>query len=285
MTQLLRAFRGRLAALPQPGSVSLITSEAGVARLTLCNAARRNSLTGPMMASLADAVEDLERRAHANDLWAVVLSGEGGRAFCAGADLSLALEAIDTQADAELMSQLMTDTLNRLRELPLLSVSAVDGPAMGGGAELCTATDWRVFGAGARVQFVQTRMAASTGWGGAARLVSLVGRSEALRLLLHGPPLDASAACALGLCDAVAEPGESAADAAHRLLLGPAREQAGSAASMRAVKASIAGCTAVTVDAARAETDAFGSVWGTGPNRAALEAAAARIRLTGGAHS
>ena len=280
MTQLLRAFRGRLAALSQPGSVSLTTTESGIARLTLCNAARRNSLTGPMMASLAEAVEDLERRAHADDLWAVVLTGEGGRAFCAGADLSLALEAVDTQAEAELMSQLMTSTLNRLRDLPLLSVSAVDGPAMGGGAELCTATDWRVFGDGARVQFVQTRMAASTGWGGAARLASLVGRSEALRLLMHGPLLDAGAARALGLCDAVAEPGESAVDAAERLLLAPAREQAGSAASLRAIKASIAGCTAVAADAARAETDAFASVWGTAPNRAALEAAAARVRRT-----
>lgn len=275
---LLRAFRGRLAVLSQPGSVSLTTTESGIAHLTLCNSARRNSLTGPMMASLADAVEHLEQRAHADDLWAVVLSGEGGRAFCAGADLGLALDAVDTQAEAELMSQLMTSTLNRLRELPLLSVSAVDGPAMGGGAELCTATDWRVFGDGARVQFVQTRMAASTGWGGAARLSSLVGRSEALRLLLHGSPLDAGAARALGLCDAVAEPGESAVEAAQRLLLGPAREQAGSAASLRAVKASIASCTAVSAEAARAETDAFASVWGTAPNRAALEAAAARVR-------
>jgi ethylmalonyl-CoA/methylmalonyl-CoA decarboxylase len=274
----LAAFARRLGGLPQPGTVSLTVAD-GVARLTLRNARSRNSLTGPMMAQFADAVHSLE----ASDAWAVVLAGDGGH-FCAGADLNLALEHLTTGDDARLMSELMTSTLGRLRALPILSIAAIDGNAVGGGAELATATDWRVFAADAHLQFVQTRMGASTGWGGSARLAEIVGRrATALKLLLHQPRLDAHAAMDVGLADAVAPAGESATDAAERLLLS-ARERAASPGAIRAVKAAVASATPVDDAAVAAETSAFATTWGAPPNRHALAAAAAAIaRKRGGA--
>lgn len=77
----LAAFSRRLASLPQPGSVHLSFNATGVAYLTLQNAGRRNALTGPMMAALADRVDELEQACPST--WALILSGEGGH-FCAG---------------------------------------------------------------------------------------------------------------------------------------------------------------------------------------------------------
>ena len=270
----LAAFTKHLASLPQPGSVALSFNANGIARLTLQNAPRRNSLTGPMMAQLAEKVDALTA---ADETWAVVLSGEGGH-FCAGADLGLALEHVTTNEDGLLMSSLMTSVLLRLRALPMISIAAVDGNAIGGGAELCTATDWRVFAEGGAAQFVQTRMGASTGWGGAARLAEVVhSRAAALRILLHQPRLDARAAETCGLADAVGGAGESASDAADRLLLTPAREKAASAEALRAIKMAVAAATPVGDEAADEETRAFGRTWGGAANREALTRAAEAI--------
>ena len=270
----LSAFAHRLAALPQPGSVALNIASNGIARLTLQNASRRNALSGPMMAQFAERVDELSEN---KDAWAVILSGDGGH-FCAGADLDLALEHITTATDAELMSQLMTSTLNKLRSLPLLSISAIDGNAVGGGAEVCTATDWRVMGAKARVQFVQTRMGASTGWGGAARLSEIVGnRSTALSLLLHQPRIDANAAVACRLADAVAAEGEPAAAEAERLLL-KAFECAATPNAIKAIKTAVAAATPIGPSVEHAETEAFATTWGAPANREALAKAAATIQ-------
>ena len=107
------AFRVQLAALPQPGSVALrLCAGSGVARLTLRNAARRNALSGPMMAQLADAVDTLEEW---RDGGAVVLEAEpsvsGARHFCAGADLQLVRSFLHTPGRGLDMSALMSETL------------------------------------------------------------------------------------------------------------------------------------------------------------------------------
>lgn len=144
--------------------------------------------------------------------------------------------------------------------------------------QLCTATDWRLLSSDACVQFVQTRMGASTGWGGSARLAEIVGtRAAALRLLLHQPRLDASAAAAAGLADALAPNGEDAVSAAMELLLNPAREKAASVGAIRAMKAAVHAATPIDDATAAAETDAFAHTWGSPPNRKALESAADAI--------
>lgn len=150
----------------------------------------------------------------------LLLSGEGGH-FCSGADLNTVRQAIDTPERGALMSKLMTDTLNRLRNLPLLSIAAIDGAAVGGGAELCTAADLRVVSLHATIQFVHTRLGAAPGWGGAARLAQEVGRSSALKLLLLSEKLDADAVVRMGLAHACGREGESATDVAMRTIITP----------------------------------------------------------------
>jgi enoyl-CoA hydratase/carnithine racemase len=73
------------------------------------------------------------------------------------------------------MSAYMTATLNRLAQVPVVSVAAVDGFAMGGGFELTTACDYRVAAHTAVLQSVHAKMGVTPGWGGCSRLVQLIG--------------------------------------------------------------------------------------------------------------
>ncbi|ETV82952.1 hypothetical protein, variant 2 [Aphanomyces astaci] len=109
------------------------------------------------------------------------------------------------------MSRVMTHALTRLRRLPFPSVAVVEGAAIGGGAEITTACDFRVLARSASIQFVHGRMGVSPGWGGGARLVQLVGRQRALRLLGRTEKVAAADAEVLGLADAVVE--DNAVDA------------------------------------------------------------------------
>jgi ethylmalonyl-CoA/methylmalonyl-CoA decarboxylase len=81
-------------------------------------------------------------------------------------DLGVAAQSFLTPKTGSDMSLLMHDTLSRLRRLPFISIAAVSGHAMGGGAELMTSCDLRVVDAGASVRFVQTKMGVVTGWQG-----------------------------------------------------------------------------------------------------------------------
>ena len=92
------------------------------------------------------------------------------------------------------------------------------GPALGGGAELTTMTDFRLCTPGASVSFVQARMGVAPGWGGARRLVELVGRRKALQLLLTSSKLGSEEGTELGYFDAVLAGGEVGSQAEQWLL-------------------------------------------------------------------
>ena len=96
----------------------------------------------------------------ASECTGMVLCGDQN-AFCAGADLLLAKELLNTPEKGVAMSEFMSDALNRLRNyIPLVSVSVLSGPALGGGAEMATATDYRVMGSSSYVHFVHAKIGA-----------------------------------------------------------------------------------------------------------------------------
>lgn len=153
-------------------------------------------MSAQMMLDLEGIVERLESW----DGAVLVIRGVGGQ-FCAGADLRL-IEGLFASAEGALwMSDWMSGLLHRLRSAPFLSFSLIEGAAMGGGAELACSTDFRILREGARLQFVQVRRGLSPGWGGAERLHSIVGRSNALRMLTGGNPVSADWGTRAGLFD------------------------------------------------------------------------------------
>ena len=125
-----------------------------------------------------------------------------GEVFCSGGDLNT-VRQIANPDDGFKMSTLMHHTLTQLHQLPLVSVALVQGKALGGGAELATACDFRLFTRNGEIGFVQGRMGVVTGWGGGTRLVQLLGQQKALELLLTSRQAAASEAVELGIANGI----------------------------------------------------------------------------------
>lgn len=181
--------------------------------------------------------EGAEQLSEAVDLLAadppggVVVAAEGERFFCAGGDLE-DYRGLTDRESAYAASMRMQDVLARLRALPCLVVCAIEGAAIGGGAELALACDLRIAGSQATLATPQSRLGVMLGWGGAAYLVEAVGRGRAVELLTTGRTVGAQEAVALGLVHTLVPAGH--AEPTARAVI----EQAATAsvASVRAVK-------------------------------------------------
>lgn len=97
------------------------------------------------------------------------------------------------------MATLMQYNLNRLQTLPMITMSFIEGRALGGGAEIAIATDLRAIAKSAKLGYVHCRVGIVAAWGGGSRLVQLVGPSRAVELMSSGRLVGAEEALALGL--------------------------------------------------------------------------------------
>lgn len=170
-----------------------------LAVLTIDRPDRRNAIGLGTMDELEGAFDAAERAA----VNVLVIRGAGTRAFVSGGDLK-ELAAIRDEQGAVEMALRMRRLLDRLARLPFPTISALNGDALGGGAEVAVAADLRVASQEIRIGFTQVRLAIMPAWGGAERLVELVGRSRALLLIGSGDTLTAPEAERIGLVDVLA---------------------------------------------------------------------------------
>uniref|UniRef100_A0ACB8GCR3 Enoyl CoA hydratase domain-containing protein 1 n=1 Tax=Sphaerodactylus townsendi TaxID=933632 RepID=A0ACB8GCR3_9SAUR len=173
------------------------------------------------------------------------------------------------------MCMFMQNTLTRLMRLPLITVAVIQGKALGGGAELTTACDFRLMTPESEIRFVHKQMGLVPGWGGAARLVQIVGSSPALKLLSGAVKVLPEHALHIGLIEAILsssdEPLEETCTWLKLHTKGPAEV-------IQAVKKVVVAGRELPLEAAlRTEMKIFGTVWG-GP--ANLEALAQRTKHT-----
>lgn len=158
------------------------------------------------LASLAEAVGVLRERAGRGEIDAVVVTGKP-RHFVAGADLRLVRTVTDEAAGREIAAA-GHRVVEGLADLPVPTVAAVGGPALGGGLELALACDARVVADGVTaLGLPEVGLGLIPGWGGSYALPRLVGPEAALRVVvddpLHNRRLAAAEALDLGLVDAV----------------------------------------------------------------------------------
>lgn len=186
-----------------------------IAELVLDNPSARNAISPGMMVDLERHLDTLE----GSETLGLLVRGEGGAAFCAGGDLGAVAEHLLEPGAGAGMCAFMTAQLDRLSRLPMVVVAAVEGAALGGGAELLTAVDVVIASEAARIGFVQASLGVSPGWGGGARLVRRVGVHRAVQWLGLAQLHPAAEAVALGLVNRLSPPGEAVR--AARALLAP----------------------------------------------------------------
>ncbi len=181
-----------------------VASANGVLRVTINRAEKRNALSRAVLAELGQVFEG---RAADETVRVAVLTAAGTQSFAAGGDLR-DLAGIRTREGAAAMAAQARASLDAIRQFPVPVVAALNGVALGGGAELAVACDLRIAAAHAGIGFVQGQLNISTAWGGGIDLMRLLGPARALSVLGRGEVLGAARAHTLGLVDAVAAPDE-----------------------------------------------------------------------------
>jgi enoyl-CoA hydratase len=193
----------------------LIALEMGtVANLELV-APPLNLVTRELVDQLREALASLSA-APAGEVRAVVVSGRGGRAFSAGSHVG-EFEAQRGPGGRERL-QLEQLAWTELADLPMPTIAAIEGDALGGGLELALCCDLRIASEKARLGMPEVRLAVVPGSGGTQRLPRVVGPARAKELILTGRILDAREAERIGLVNRVVPAGEAraAADALAR---------------------------------------------------------------------
>lgn len=170
--------------------------EDGLAIVTIDRPHARNAISLETMDRLDEA---LDGAAGAN---ALVIKGEGDKAFVSGGDLK-ELAALRTEAEAAAMAWRMRTVCDRIAGFPGPVLAALNGHALGGGAEVAVAADIRVAADDIKIGFNQVALEIMPAWGGAERLAALVGRSKALLLAGTGQILTAAEAERDGLVQRV----------------------------------------------------------------------------------
>ena len=153
--------------------------------------------------------------AEAVDAKVVILASAVDGFFAAGADIKH-MSAIDSASFRE-YGDTLRGALERLAALPLVSVAALDGLALGGGLELAMACTLRVGAARARLGLPEVKLGLIPGAGGTQRLPRLIGRGRALDLMLTGRQVEADEALWMGLIDRCAESDSTARALAWQL--------------------------------------------------------------------
>jgi enoyl-CoA hydratase len=182
--------------------VRLTEPATGVRLLLLDNPAKRNALGSQMRAALADAVAQVAADRAAR---ALVITGMGS-AFCSGADVPSLLS--ETGRDVAALRDDLREVYRSflaVRDLAVPVIAAVQGPAVGAGANLALACDIVVAGPGARFDFPFTKLGLHPGGGATYFLVTAAGRQRALKILLEGGSVTAQQAVEYGLAVSVAE--------------------------------------------------------------------------------
>ncbi len=190
----------------------LFERDGPVALLTMNRPDQRNAISPELACRMADALTEI---AGDDAIRAVVLTGAGDKAFCAGGDLSLSLpllsgaRAPETDWDRRFLSDPQINDTIVLRgfDMPKPIIAAVNGPCMAGGMEILLATDIRLAVPGAQFALPEAARGVIPFAGALARLTRQMPYAIAMELLTTGAPIDAETALRHGLINRIVEPG------------------------------------------------------------------------------
>lgn len=172
--------------------------ETNILVATINRGRRGNALSRLLLEQLSTLFQAIASSSTAR---ALVVTGDGERAFSAGADIH-GLEDLDYVRGFNLATH-GQGVFDELAQLPIPTIAAVNGVAFGGGLELALACDIRVCATHARFAFPEITLANIPGWGGTQRLPRTIGSGRAMHMMLTGTPIGANEALDYGLVSAV----------------------------------------------------------------------------------
>ncbi|VDC04109.1 unnamed protein product [Peniophora sp. CBMAI 1063] len=165
------------------------------------------------MRLLDELMECLDAARFDKNLRVLIVSSSSAGSFCAGADLTERRTMSETQVAKFLLD--LRYALHKLETLPVPTIAAIDGPALGGGLELSLACDLRVAGhMVTKIGLPETKLGIIPGAGGTQRATRLLGVSKAKELIFTGRTLTAKQALDWGLVNYISEDGQTAVERA-----------------------------------------------------------------------
>jgi enoyl-CoA hydratase/carnithine racemase len=178
-----------------------------------------------------------------------------------------------SRLDEVRLSTVKADAVDRLEAIPVPTIAAIEGQALGDITEIAVASDARVMGDGASLRIMRHCLATSPAWGGGRRRPRLAGDARRLEWLAAGEILGASEALAAGLGNRITECGQALAEALSMARLFTANDPQ----AVRAVKRIVrAGEGLPPANTRRIECELFPDLWEAEPHREASSAFIAR---------
>ncbi|HAD04455.1 MAG: crotonase [Desulfuromonadales bacterium GWC2_61_20] len=247
-----------------PESNLLLAIDDHIAVVTINRPQALNALNA---ATLNELVTTFAALAADSEVFCIILTGAGNKAFVAGADIKgmQPLDALAARAIAELGHLLCRS----IEQCPKPVLAAVNGFALGGGCELALACDIRLAAASARFAQPEINLGIIPGFGGSQRLPRLVGKGRALEMILTGEMIDAAEAWRIGLVNRVVADADLLAEA-RSLALKIAGK--GQVAVRLAKEAVINGLELDLARASRYEADLFGLSFATDDQKEGMAA-------------
>ena len=188
-----------------------LTYDEEFAVLTIRRPQALNALSFELIGQIGECI----RQAGRSEARALIITGEGEKAFCAGADIKeLQQRSLAAQREGAELGQAVFALLDRL---PIPSIALVNGFAFGGGCEIALACTLRIAMPNAKLGLPEVKLGLIPGYGGTQRLPRLVGQGRALEMVMTGRTVNAEEALAIGLVNRIVQaPGMAAAKAYAR---------------------------------------------------------------------
>ena len=254
-----------------PSEVLRVERRGAAALLTIDRPHAGNSISADVTAALDEALTALEGE---GDLVAIVITGAGDKFFSSGGDIKQYRELV-TREQLHSAFERPRQLLDRLEALPLPVIAAVNGIAMGGGAELMLAWDLRLAAPTASIGFPYVGLGLIPGWHGSERLTRNCGYTNAMHLLVTGDRVGAEEALRLGLINRICDD-VPVVDGALALVEKLARAAPLSLAATKRVL--LGACQLPREEARRLAESAFEDLWMSDDHREAEAAFTAKRR-------
>lgn len=186
-----------------------LTHDEEFAVLTIRRPTALNALSFELIGRIGECIKQAGR----SNARALIVTGDGEKAFCAGADIKeLQNRALAAQREGAELGQAVFALLDRL---PIPSVALVNGFAFGGGCELALACTLRLALPNAKFGLPEVKLGLIPGYGGTQRLPRLVGTGRALEMVMTGRTVGADEALMMGLVNRIVQPPGLAAAKAY----------------------------------------------------------------------